>query len=196
MFQYFMSLLLGMLHQLRNFYRIVSYIGTSRTELSNVKRTDIWTAVRTVLEKNPGLRAKFLIRELREKTGLNRSNIYVHLSSFVDRGEIHRESGCYWLAKPCAVDEKSLERIRRELDKIKEDYVHGHIRQASERTHLLWGMLPTDWYKEVESLLRASRKRDEEMGLKPHFDPSKLPIDRVEILEILRKLSRLLESCE
>ena len=69
-------------------------------ELSNVKRMDIWTAVQRVLEKNPGIRAKFLIPELEEKTGLARSTINEHLTSFDIKKKIYREKGRYWLKKP------------------------------------------------------------------------------------------------
>jgi hypothetical protein len=58
---------------------------------------NIWTAVRTVLEKNPGMRSKHLIEELEKKTGLSRSTIFEHLSSFDLKGEIHREIGRYYL---------------------------------------------------------------------------------------------------
>lgn len=58
---------------------------------------DIWTAVRTVLEKNPGVRSKHLIEELEKKTGLRRSTIFEHLSSFEVKLEIYREMGRYYL---------------------------------------------------------------------------------------------------
>jgi predicted transcriptional regulator len=73
-------------------------------DLSNVKRMNIWTVVRTVLEKNPGIKAKELIKKVRGKTGLSRSTIYEHLNSLVLRGMIYREKGKYWLEKPS--DEK------------------------------------------------------------------------------------------
>lgn len=76
--------------------------------MSNVKTTDLWTTVRTVLEKNPGLSAKYLIKQLRGKTGLSRSTIYEHLSSFELRGRIQREKGKYWLKKP---DEENLKDV-------------------------------------------------------------------------------------
>jgi len=58
---------------------------------------DIWTDVQTILEKNPGLRAKYLIQELREKTGLGRSMIYDHLHTFHNQNKIYREKGRYYL---------------------------------------------------------------------------------------------------
>lgn len=61
---------------------------------------DIWTVTRTVLEKNPGVKAKYLIKELEGKTGLARSTIYEHLGSFDLRGKIQREKGHYFLAEP------------------------------------------------------------------------------------------------
>jgi len=46
-------------------------------------------AVRTILEKNPGLRAKYLIEELRQKTGLSRSTIYAQLRSLEIKNQIN-----------------------------------------------------------------------------------------------------------
>jgi len=56
---------------------------------------DIWVVVRTILEKNPGIRAKELIPKLRERTGLARSTIYSHLRTFDIRGKLCREKGYY-----------------------------------------------------------------------------------------------------
>lgn len=58
---------------------------------------NISDAVRTVLEKNPGMRSKHLIEELEKKTGLSRSTIFEHLSSFEVKREIYREMGRYYL---------------------------------------------------------------------------------------------------
>lgn len=69
-------------------------------KLSNVKRMDVWTVVRTVLEKSPGIKAKELIRKVREKTGLARSTIYDRMASFELQGKIYREKGRYYLEKP------------------------------------------------------------------------------------------------
>lgn len=66
-------------------------------ELSNVKRMDIWTAIRTILEENPGIKGGQLWKKVREKTGLNRSTIYVHVESLVERGKIFRDKGKYFL---------------------------------------------------------------------------------------------------
>jgi len=66
-------------------------------KLSDGKRMNIWTAVRTALEKNPGMRSKHLIEELEKKTGLSRSTIFEHLSSFEVKREICREIGRYYL---------------------------------------------------------------------------------------------------
>ena len=68
--------------------------------MSNVKRMDIWTVVRTILEKNPGIKGDKLWRKVREKTDLSRSTIYGHLSSFELKDKIYREKGRYWLEKP------------------------------------------------------------------------------------------------
>lgn len=76
--------------------------------MSDVKRMDIWTAVQTVLEKNPGIQAKYFISKLRDKTGLCRSVIYDHLGSFNRRGKIYREKGRYWLEKPGKLESENL----------------------------------------------------------------------------------------
>lgn len=68
---------------------------------------DISTVVRTVLEKNPGMKAKELIAKVREKTGLSRSVVYGHLGSFEVQGKIYREKGRYWLEKPQKIEEQS-----------------------------------------------------------------------------------------
>jgi len=67
-------------------------------KLSNVKRLDIWTVIRTILEKNPGIRARELIEKMREKTGLSRSTVYAHLYTFHNQGKVHRVKGRYWLS--------------------------------------------------------------------------------------------------
>ena len=69
-------------------------------ELSDGKRMEILTAVRTVLKKSPGIKAKELIRKVHDLTGLGRSTIYEHLFSFVHKGKIYREGSRYWLQKP------------------------------------------------------------------------------------------------
>jgi len=61
---------------------------------------DVWTVVRTILEKNPRIKAKQLIVEVRKKTDLSRSTIYEHLLSLDLQGKIYREKGLYWLEKP------------------------------------------------------------------------------------------------
>jgi hypothetical protein len=58
---------------------------------------DYWTVVRTILEKNPGIRAKELITKLRGRIGLSRSSIYEHLGSLELKGRIEREKGRYYL---------------------------------------------------------------------------------------------------
>ena len=69
-------------------------------KLSNVKRMDVENIIRTVLEKNPGIKAKFLIPVLQKKTGLSRSTLYELLGSLEIRGQIFREKGRYWVEKP------------------------------------------------------------------------------------------------
>lgn len=78
-------------------------------KLSNGRRMDIWTATRTVLEKNPGIKAEYLIEKLRGKTGLSRSTIYEHLGSFELQGKVKREKGHYYLAE--LVREKAKQKL-------------------------------------------------------------------------------------
>jgi hypothetical protein len=66
-------------------------------DLSNVKRMDIWTAIRTILEQNPGIKSGQLWRKVREKTGLSRSTLYVHFDSLAERKKICRDKGRYFL---------------------------------------------------------------------------------------------------
>lgn len=83
--------------------------------MSNVKRMDIWKVVRTVLEKNPGLKGGQLWRKVRGKTGLSRSTIYYHLESFGMQGKIRREKGRYWLPKSRLKGRRATLRHRRQL---------------------------------------------------------------------------------
>jgi V8-like Glu-specific endopeptidase len=61
---------------------------------------DIWTATRTVLEKNPGLRRKFLLPQVIVKTGKGKTAICSKWSTWALQGKIYREKGKYWLEKP------------------------------------------------------------------------------------------------
>lgn len=61
---------------------------------------DIWTAIKTILKKSPGIQAKYLVQEVHEKTGLSDSTIKAHLTSFALRGKLYREKWHYWLNKP------------------------------------------------------------------------------------------------
>lgn len=69
---------------------------------------DIETIIRTFLQKNPAIPAKFLIPKLREKTGLSRSTIYKHLDSLETRGLIYSEKGRYWSEKPTGQEKTSF----------------------------------------------------------------------------------------
>jgi hypothetical protein len=60
---------------------------------------DFWTVTRTVLEKNPGMKAKLLLMELEKRTELSRSTVYSHLESLVIKEEIFREKGRYYLPR-------------------------------------------------------------------------------------------------
>lgn len=68
---------------------------------------DIWTVVRTVLEKNPSIKAKELIAKVREKTDLSKSTIYDQLASLELQGKFYRDKGRYWLEKPRKIQEVS-----------------------------------------------------------------------------------------
>jgi hypothetical protein len=68
--------------------------------MSNVKKLNIEIIIRTVLEKNPAIKAKDLLKKVGDKTGLSRSTIYDHLSSLDIRKEIFRNKGRYWIEKP------------------------------------------------------------------------------------------------
>lgn len=68
--------------------------------MSNVKRLDFWTVVRTIIEKNPGIKSNELIQKVKKKTGKSRSTIYDHLSTFDNQDKIYREKGRYWIEKP------------------------------------------------------------------------------------------------
>ena len=58
---------------------------------------DVWTAVRTILEENPGIKSGQLWRKVGEKTGRSRSTLYVHFDSLVEQEKIHRDKGKYFL---------------------------------------------------------------------------------------------------
>ena len=67
------------------------------TDLFNVKRMNIWTVVRKILEENPGIKGGQLWKKVGEKTGLSRSTLYVHFDSFIERENIFRDNGKYFL---------------------------------------------------------------------------------------------------
>jgi hypothetical protein len=69
---------------------------------------DFHTALRTILEKSPGLKAKILVDEVHQKIGLSRSTIYEYLSSLEISDEIYRERGRYWWGKPEVFSKKEL----------------------------------------------------------------------------------------
>lgn len=49
------------------------------------------------MEKNPALQSKDLVKKLQKKTGLSRSTIFAHLSSFELKESMYREKGRYYL---------------------------------------------------------------------------------------------------
>ena len=69
----------------------------------------------TILEKNPILKAKFLIDELGEKTDLARSTIYQRLTSLIMQGKIMREKGYYSLPEKKFKSKHRNTRARRQL---------------------------------------------------------------------------------
>jgi hypothetical protein len=48
---------------------------------------DVLTALRTILGENPGMRAKYLVEELEEKTRTGRSSLYVQLAKLRNQDE-------------------------------------------------------------------------------------------------------------
>ena len=66
-------------------------------KMSNGKRVDIWTEFRTVLKKNPGIKAKYLLLKLRKRIDLSKSTIYYHLSSWELQKRYYRENAKYYL---------------------------------------------------------------------------------------------------
>lgn len=54
---------------------------------------DVWTAVRTILEQNPGIKSGQLWRKVGEKTDYSRSALYEQFDSFEEQGKIVRDKG-------------------------------------------------------------------------------------------------------
>jgi len=61
---------------------------------------DKWTAIRTILEKNPGIKRKELLPKVMKLTGKGRSVITDAFSHFEYIGKIYREKGRYYLDEP------------------------------------------------------------------------------------------------
>ena len=62
---------------------------------------DVWTATRIILEKNPGLKRKFLLPKVRKKTGLGHSAVHEEWRRLVDyQKKLYRVKGCYYLKDP------------------------------------------------------------------------------------------------
>ena len=68
--------------------------------MSNGKTMDIEMVTRTILEKNPGLKANRLLEKVSKKTGKGRSAIYEAWEHLENQCKIYREKGCYYLEKP------------------------------------------------------------------------------------------------
>jgi hypothetical protein len=126
--------------------------------LSNIKRLDIEETIRTVLEKNPKIRAKFLVRKVMEKTGKSRSTIYEHLCSLVTRREIYSKKGFYYLEPPEGAERRAKEKHTKEIvsglldlagrgrytapggivpDSSFAKYAHQHLNSAYSSIHYL-----------------------------------------------------------
>ena len=159
---------------------------------------DIWTAVRTVLLNYPGAKAEYLIQKVREKTKLGRSTIYYHLSSFELKKKIYRKKGRYWLEKPRPPNKDKLERIKGEMEKIKEDFVSRRIQKAYDRVitlHLT--MLPQDWKDELQPLIISASQEmlplDDKLRSYRTVRTGKLKkeIEKLRIAVIVKVLRRL-----
>lgn len=68
--------------------------------LSDNKFMDKWTATRTILEKNPGIKRKELLPKVMKLTDKGKSVITDAFSRFEYRGKIFREKGRYYLEEP------------------------------------------------------------------------------------------------
>lgn len=81
---------------------------------------DIWTATRTFLKRNPGVRRKELLPYVIRKTGKGKSAICDEWSSLDLQGKIYRDKGRYWLEKPSKekLSKKSIE-LQKAIAKIK-----------------------------------------------------------------------------
>lgn len=117
--------------------------------MSDVKTTRILDALRTILRKNPGVKAKFLIEKLRGRTGLSRSTLFEYFESFELRGQIYREKGRYWLKAPT---EPGQQQPPEALNIIEKTWI------AYAKTQIPWyrgGRAARSFAEEYE---RASRK--------------------------------------
>lgn len=126
-------------------------------KLSNGKRVDFWTVVRTILEKNPGCRAKKLVAEVRARADRCKSTLYPHLESWILQGKCFREKGKYYLPEQWYRHKRELEhsfRILRMSSKwniLQErlDKVGGYLLDLEHRKLTLGDQDPiTGWRKE------------------------------------------------
>jgi len=83
--------------------------------LNKRKTTDIDSVVRTVLGENPRLKAEFLVKGIKDKTGKSRSTIYDRLDSLVQQERIFREKGFYSFEDPTEEARKFAEIHAREI---------------------------------------------------------------------------------
>ncbi|MFB0501095.1 MAG: BlaI/MecI/CopY family transcriptional regulator [Candidatus Bathyarchaeia archaeon] len=135
---------------------------------------DFWTVVRTILEKNPGIKAKELIQKVWEKTSLTRSTIYCRLYRLVLRGKVYRgeqgrERGQYWLPEQKRRDELTFDEtirhyIWKETSELSQKYAQtyelGDYREVYERTMLLAERLgiSTEQFREEEKRIFKMRR--------------------------------------
>jgi hypothetical protein len=120
---------------------------------------EIETAIRIVIEKSPGLKAKQLWKKVQDKTGNSRSTIYEHLYSLVLREEIFREKGRHYLKKP----EKS-ESDKRPLTKNEKESLE---RKAESYARAEWLAQNFPSFEPLDDLAKTIKKKRKDMGLEP-----------------------------
>lgn len=143
--------------------------------------------IRTVLEKNPAIKAKDLVAKLRDKTGLSRSTVYAHFSSLEKRGKLYRYKGCYWIEKPKRENEEVRSIFR--LSEYK-----GFMKELKEISDLAVFSPDIGWHKYTYFEGRLP------LELRNKVEPVSLPIadsehnDRVALKILLKKVSQIIHD--
>ena len=156
-------------------------------KLSNVKTIDLDSIIRTVLEKNPAIKAKDLLKKLRDKTGLARSTLYIHFSSLESRGKLYRARGFYWIEKPKRENEEARSIFR--LSEYK-----GLMKELKEISDLAVFSPDIGWHKYTYFEGRLP------LELRNKVEPISLPIadsehsDRVALKILLKKVSQIIHD--